>query len=68
MVSTVKAGQLVPFLDMAYQGFGHGIAQDGAVISKFVDAGLSFLVATSFSTSESPTRSNMVTLVGSFFI
>ena len=51
VVSTVKAGQLVPFLDMAYQGFGHGIAQDGAVISKFVDAGLSFLVATSFSKS-----------------
>ena len=51
VVSTVKAGQLVPFLDMAYQGFGHGIAQDGAVIGKFVDAGLSFLVATSFSKS-----------------
>ena len=51
VVSTVKAGQLVPFLDMAYQGFGHGIAQDGAVISKFVGAGLSFLVATSFSKS-----------------
>ena len=51
VVDTVKAGQLVAFLDMAYQGFGHGIAQDGAVIGKFVDAGLNFLVATSFSKS-----------------
>jgi aromatic-amino-acid transaminase len=51
VVATVKAGRLVPFLDMAYQGFGHSIAQDGAVIGKFVAAGLSFLVATSFSKS-----------------
>jgi aromatic-amino-acid transaminase len=36
---------------MAYQGFGHGIAEDGAVIAKFVAAGLSFFVSTSFSKS-----------------
>jgi aromatic-amino-acid transaminase len=36
---------------MAYQGFGHGIAEDGAVIGKFVAAGLTFLVSTSFSKS-----------------
>jgi len=36
---------------MAYQGFGFGIQEDGAVIQKFVDAGLSFLVSTSFSKS-----------------
>jgi len=39
------------FLDMAYQGFGHGIAEDGAVIGKFVAAGLNFFVSTSFSKS-----------------
>ena len=51
VVAVVKAGRLTPFLDMAYQGFGHGIAQDGAVIGKFVDAGLTFFVSTSFSKS-----------------
>jgi aromatic-amino-acid transaminase len=51
VVAAVKAGQLTAFLDMAYQGFGHGITEDGAVIGKFVAAGLNFLVSTSFSKS-----------------
>ncbi len=51
VVAACKARDLVPFLDMAYQGFGHGIAEDGAVIGKFVAAGLTFLVSTSFSKS-----------------
>ena len=51
VIGAVKARQLTPFLDMAYQGFGHGLAEDGAVISKFVAAGLSFFVSTSFSKS-----------------
>ena len=51
VIAAVKARDLVPFLDMAYQGFGHGIAEDGAVIGKFVAAGLSFFVSTSFSKS-----------------
>ena len=51
VVAAVKAKNLVAFLDMAYQGFGHGIAEDGAVIAKFVAAGLGFFVSTSFSKS-----------------
>ena len=51
VIAAVKARQLTPFLDMAYQGFGHGIAEDGAVIAKFVAAGLDFFVSTSFSKS-----------------
>ena len=51
VIAAVKARGLTPFLDMAYQGFGHGITEDGAVIGKFVDAGLNFLVSTSFSKS-----------------
>lgn len=51
VIAAVKARNLTPFLDMAYQGFGHGIAEDGAVVGKFVDAGLSFFVSTSFSKS-----------------
>ena len=51
VIAVVKAKGLVPFLDMAYQGFGHGIAEDGAVIGKFVAAGLDIFVSTSFSKS-----------------
>jgi len=51
VVAAVKARGLVAFLDMAYQGFGDGIAEDGAVIAQFLDAGLDFFVATSFSKS-----------------
>lgn len=51
VIATLKAKNLVPFLDMAYQGFGHGIQEDGAVIGKFVAAGLDFFVSTSFSKS-----------------
>ncbi|MEY3061922.1 MAG: Aromatic-amino-acid aminotransferase [Pseudomonadota bacterium] len=51
VIAVVKARSLTPFLDMAYQGFGHGIQEDGAVIGKFVAAGLNFLVSTSFSKS-----------------
>ena len=51
VIDAVKARGLVAFLDMAYQGFGEGIAEDGAVIRKFVDSGLDFFVATSFSKS-----------------
>ncbi len=51
VIEAVKSRGLTPFLDMAYQGFGHGIEEDGAVVGKFVAAGLSFLVSTSFSKS-----------------
>ncbi len=51
VIAAVKARKLVPFLDMAYQGFGHGIAEDGAVIAKFVASGQNFFVSTSFSKS-----------------
>ncbi|MCM5680309.1 aspartate/tyrosine/aromatic aminotransferase [Schlegelella sp. S2-27] len=51
VIETVKTRNLVPFLDMAYQGFGEGIAEDGAVIGLFMDAGLDIFVSTSFSKS-----------------
>lgn len=51
VIDVVKAKNLVAFLDMAYQGFGHGIAEDGAVIGKFIAAGLNIFVSTSFSKS-----------------
>ena len=51
VIAVIKAKELTPFLDMAYQGFGYGISEDGAVIQKFVAAGLNFFVSTSFSKS-----------------
>jgi aromatic-amino-acid transaminase len=51
VIAAVKAKNLVAFLDMAYQGFGYGIAEDGAIINQFVAAGLSIFVSTSFSKS-----------------
>ena len=51
VVAAVKAKGLVPFLDMAYQGFGYGLKEDGAAVAKFVAAGLTFFVSTSFSKS-----------------
>ncbi|MDR0275286.1 MAG: aminotransferase class I/II-fold pyridoxal phosphate-dependent enzyme, partial [Burkholderiaceae bacterium] len=51
VIEAVKTQKLTPFLDLAYQGFSAGLAEDGAVIGKFAAAGLNFLVATSFSKS-----------------
>ncbi len=51
VVEVVKAKRLTPFLDMAYQGFAEGITEDAYVVSKLLDAGLTFLLATSFSKS-----------------
>ena len=51
VVDALKQRGLVPFLDMAYQGFGDGIAEDGAVVQQFIASGLDFFVATSFSKS-----------------
>ena len=51
VIEVVKAGKLTAFLDMAYQGFADGITEDGAVVGKFVAAGLDVFVSTSFSKS-----------------
>jgi len=51
VVQAVKSRGLVAFLDMAYQGFGAGLAEDAAVVGQFLAAGIDFFVATSFSKS-----------------
>ena len=51
VVEVVRSRNLVAFLDMAYQGFGEGIAEDGAVIGQFLASGVRFFVSTSFSKS-----------------
>ncbi len=51
VVKVVADRGLVAFLDMAYQGFAEGVVEDAYVVGTFLAAGLSFLVATSFSKS-----------------
>jgi len=51
VAQTVKARALVAFVDMAYQGFGEGIAEDGVAVRALQAAGVGFLVSTSFSKS-----------------
>ncbi|UXL36786.1 aspartate/tyrosine/aromatic aminotransferase [Pseudomonas fragi] len=51
VLDVVRAKGLIPFLDMAYQGFGDGIAEDAAAVRLFADSGLNFFVSSSFSKS-----------------
>jgi aromatic-amino-acid transaminase len=51
VANTCQARGLVPFLDLAYQGFGLGIDEDGAAVRCFLAQNMSFFVSTSFSKS-----------------
>lgn len=51
VIEIVKRRELIPFLDLAYQGFGDGIDADGAAVRRFADAMPFILVASSFSKS-----------------
>jgi aromatic-amino-acid transaminase len=51
VIEVVTQRGLIPFLDMAYQGFGDGIAEDGKVVGMFVQAGGPLFVSNSFSKS-----------------
>ncbi|MGI6854758.1 aromatic amino acid transaminase [Mesorhizobium sp. 1B3] len=49
LIPLIAERQLIPFLDMAYQGFGDGIEEDAYAIRAMADAGISLLVSNSFS-------------------
>ena len=51
VIQVVSERGLVPFLDMAYQGFGDGINEDGKVVGMFAAAGGPLFVSNSFSKS-----------------
>ncbi|AKV07811.1 MULTISPECIES: amino acid aminotransferase [Pseudomonas] len=51
VLEAVKAKGHVPFLDMAYQGFGDGIDEDAAAVRLFAESDLTFFVSSSFSKS-----------------
>jgi aromatic-amino-acid transaminase len=49
LAPVLKERELLPFLDLAYQGYGDGLHEDAYAIRCLVDAGLSLFVANSFS-------------------
>ena len=51
VIDVVGRRQLVPFLDIAYQGFGENLEDDAVAVRLFAESGLPFLVASSFSKS-----------------
>ena len=51
VAETMGARGLVPFLDIAYQGFGDGLEADGSAIRLFAASGMALFVANSFSKS-----------------
>ena len=51
IIAIVRARGLVPFVDLAYQGFGDGLDADGAIVRKFAATPGPLLVSSSFSKS-----------------
>ena len=51
VVAAIREYNLVAYIDMAYQGFADGIAQDAAALDLFTASGLQFFVSSSFSKS-----------------
>jgi len=49
LIKLIGERELIPFLDIAYQGFGDGLEEDVFAIRALVDSGISFLVGNSFS-------------------
>ncbi|MDA0190802.1 MAG: aspartate/tyrosine/aromatic aminotransferase, partial [Proteobacteria bacterium] len=50
-IDAIRARGLIPFIDMAYQGFADGIAEDALALNLFAASGLQFFVSSSFSKS-----------------
>jgi|SRR5690554_561918 len=51
IIKVLQRKQHIPFLDIAYQGFGQGIEEDAFAVRMLADTGISFFVASSFSKS-----------------
>ena len=51
VIDAVTTRGLVPFLDIAYQGFADGVDADGTVVRRFAETGSPLFVSSSFSKS-----------------
>jgi aromatic-amino-acid transaminase len=49
LIPVLRRRELIPFVDIAYQGFGDGLDEDAFAVRAMADAGLQFFVANSFS-------------------
>jgi aromatic-amino-acid transaminase len=49
LVPVLQRRELIAFVDMAYQGFGAGLAEDAACVGLLAEAGVALIVASSFS-------------------
>jgi len=49
VIAVLKQRDLIPFLDIAYQGFGQGLEQDAYAIRALDKSGMNFIVSNSFS-------------------
>ncbi|MEY2953918.1 MAG: hypothetical protein RLZZ401_2005, partial [Pseudomonadota bacterium] len=49
LVPVLQAGELIPFVDMAYQGFGDGLDEDAVAVRALASAGVQCFIANSFS-------------------
>ncbi len=53
LIPVLRERELLPYLDLAYQGFGDGIDEDAYAVRALAASGLTFFVANSFSKSMS---------------
>ncbi len=53
LIPVLKQRDLLPYLDLAYQGYGDGIVEDAFAVRALASSGLSFFIANSFSKSMS---------------
>ncbi len=53
LIPVLRERELIPYLDLAYQGFGDGIEADAFAVRALASAGVSFFIANSFSKSMS---------------
>ena len=53
LIALLRERELLPYVDLAYQGYGEGLAEDAYAVRALADAGLVFLVASSLSKSMS---------------
>lgn len=49
VIEVLQKQDLIPFLDIAYQGFGQGLEEDAYAIRALDQAGMNFIVSNSFS-------------------
>ena len=67
VIEVVLERELIPFVDMAYQGFAESLEADGRIVRRLADAGGPLLVSSSFSKTFSlyGERVGAISIIGS---